>query len=110
MSNWTPDTEHVRTIYSQDATSSDHRKVYETEFDRWLNKNLAKEFGKGYALGWDEKKRDDKTINAIIELHAPEQIFDDWYCTHCLETSNYETDQAPYPCPTIQIIENRSGK
>ena len=39
-----------------------------------------------------------------MKLHAPEQIFDDWYCTHCLETVDYETDQAPYPCETVKII------
>ena len=51
-----------------------------------------------------EANRRGQTINKIMELHAPEQIFDDWYCTHCLETVDYETDQAPYPCETVKII------
>ena len=52
----------------------------------------------------DETNKRGQIINAIIELHAPEKIFDDWYCSHCLETVDYETDQATYPCATIQII------
>lgn len=45
-----------------------------------------------------------RMLKEILELHQPEQIFDDWYCSHCLEADDWEIDQAPYPCPTIQII------
>ena len=65
-------------------------------------------------LTWEEvlkeANRRGQTINAIMELHAPEQIFDDWYCSHCLETVNYETDQAPYPCETVKIINSQEPR
>lgn len=51
-----------------------------------------------------EANRRGQTINAIMELHAPEQIFDDWYCAHCIEDFDHGTDQATYPCETVKII------
>lgn len=52
----------------------------------------------------------EELINDISKLHAPQLIFSDVYCSHCLETMNYETDQAPYPCATIQIIDKHLGE
>lgn len=65
-------------------------------------------------LTWEEvlkeANRRGQTINKIMELHAPEQIFDDWYCTHCLEHFDHGTDQAPYPCETVKIINNQEPR
>lgn len=65
-------------------------------------------------LTWEaalkEANRRGQTINAIMELHAPEKIFDDWYCSHCIETVDYETDQAPYPCETVKIINSQEPR
>lgn len=42
MSEWLPDTDHVREMYCQDAITSGVRQVYEREFDRWLAARDAK--------------------------------------------------------------------
>lgn len=42
MSNWIPDTEHVRAQYAEDHTSDAYEAEYEAEFDRWLAAHEAK--------------------------------------------------------------------
>lgn len=61
-------------------------------------------------LTWEEvlneANRRGRILNEILELHAPEQIGDDWYCSHCEE---YYPDHAPYPCETVRILLKHPG-
>lgn len=57
----------------------------------------------------NEANRRGRILNAILELHEPEQIFDEWFCTHCLHVVDWETDQAPWPCETARILLKNPG-
>ena len=48
MSAWTPDTEHVRTQYTQDHVSDANESAYEAEFDRWLKTIKAQAWQDGH--------------------------------------------------------------
>lgn len=57
----------------------------------------------------NEANRRGRILNTILELHQPEQIFDEWFCTHCLQVVDWETDQAPWPCETARILLKHPG-
>ena len=48
MNDWTPDTEHVRTQYTQDHVSDAYESAYEAEFDRWLQTIKAQAWQDGH--------------------------------------------------------------
>ena len=51
-----------------------------------------------------------KAIISIVELHKPSEIADaygDIGCVECDYNADYKIWNQPYPCPTIQAIEEQ---
>ena len=61
------------------------------EDDEWYDKTAVYNFAQ-YA----------KTLRAVVELHKPTYEFGDGHCLNCAYVGG---ELMPYPCPTIQAIE-----
>ena len=49
-------------------------------------------------------------LRAVVELHKPSEIADaygDIGCVECDYNADYKIWNQPYPCPTIQAIEEQ---
>jgi hypothetical protein len=63
----------------------------------------------------DELMKGLKALNAVVELHKPEDNYGGDVCKYCFDMAwektglSMDNKQFNYPCPTIQAIEKELG-